>query len=82
MTPLSFERLHERGCAIAQWLGAGGSLDRLAALDRRVRRAAVTDWPGRPSGPEPRWPWETAYRCARCGADPRGCGCWSDLPCD
>jgi hypothetical protein len=52
--PLTSERLHERGCALARWLAAGGDVDALLALDRRVRRARATDWPGRRAGPEPR----------------------------
>jgi hypothetical protein len=39
------ERLRERGRAIRAWAAAGGSVDRLASLDRRVRRGACTDWP-------------------------------------
>jgi hypothetical protein len=52
--PLTFERLHERGCALARWLAAGGDVDALLYLDRRVRRAKATDWPGRGAGEEPR----------------------------
>jgi hypothetical protein len=48
------ERLAERGAALARWIAAGGSVDRLCWLDRRVRHAAATDWPGRRAGPEPR----------------------------
>jgi hypothetical protein len=52
--PLTFERLHERGCALTRWLAAGGDVDALLDLDRRVRRAKATDWPGRGAGEEPR----------------------------
>jgi hypothetical protein len=44
------ERLAERGAALARWLAAGGDVDRLCRLDRAVRRARTTDWPGRPAG--------------------------------
>jgi hypothetical protein len=44
----------ERGAALYRLLAAGVSVDRLARLDRRVRHAACSDWPGRPPGPEPR----------------------------
>lgn len=54
MTVLDVERLHERGRALGAWLDAGGDVDRLAALDRRVRHAQTTDWPGRAPGPEVR----------------------------
>jgi hypothetical protein len=43
--PLTAERLEERGRALWTWIGAGGSVDRLTRLDRRVRRGARTDWP-------------------------------------
>jgi hypothetical protein len=53
--PMSVERLVERGKAILAWEAAGCSVDRLASLDRRVRHARVTDWPGlRPPG-APEW---------------------------
>jgi hypothetical protein len=54
MSVLDFERLHERGAALGVWIDAGCSVDRLAALDRAVRRGRVTDWPGRDPGPEVR----------------------------
>jgi hypothetical protein len=54
VTPLSFSRLHERGQAILAWEVAGGSVDRLATLARRVTAARCTDWPGRPPGAEGR----------------------------
>jgi hypothetical protein len=54
IVPLRFERLHERGAALGAWLDAGLDLERLLRLDRRVRAARVTDWPGRRPGPEPR----------------------------
>jgi hypothetical protein len=52
--PLSFARLPERGRAILTWGAAGGGVDRLATLARRVTAGRGTDWPGRPPGPEPR----------------------------
>jgi hypothetical protein len=53
--PLTFARLRERGRAILAWEAAGASVDRLAELDRRVRRGThCTDWPGREPGPERR----------------------------
>jgi hypothetical protein len=78
---LTAERLHERGRALYALQDAGASIDRLIRLDRRVRHAQTTDWPGRPGGPEPRKPWETVCLCARCGELPPGqaCGCWDDL---
>jgi len=54
MNPLTFERLHERGAALGTWIDARGSISRLVALDRDVRRGRCTDWPGRPPGPERR----------------------------
>ncbi len=54
MTPLTFERLSERGAALARWIAAGGDVDKLAALDRQVRHGRVTDWAGRPPGFESR----------------------------
>jgi hypothetical protein len=54
MSVLDFERLHERGTALGDWIDAGCSVDRLADLDRDVRRGLVTDWPGRGPGPEVR----------------------------
>jgi hypothetical protein len=54
MSAPDFERLHERGVALGEWIAARGSVDRLAALDRAVRRGRVTDWPGREPGPEVR----------------------------
>lgn len=54
MTPLSFERLSERGAALARWIKAGGDVDRLATLDRRVRHGRCTDFPNRRPGAEPR----------------------------
>ena len=54
MTPLSFERLAERGTALARWIAEGGDVDCLAALDRRCRRGWCTDWPDRGEGPERR----------------------------
>jgi len=59
---LSFERLHERGQAAGAWIDAGGSVGRLAALDRAVRRGRITDWPGREPGPERRQPEGTRER--------------------
>jgi hypothetical protein len=50
--PLTFERLHERGVALARWLDAGGSIDRLCRLDRRVRAGRCSDFPGRGAGAE------------------------------
>jgi hypothetical protein len=47
--PLSAERLEERGRALWNWIDAGGSVDRLAHLDREVRRWR-SDWPDRPPG--------------------------------
>lgn len=54
MTPLSFERLAERGEALARWIAGGGSVDVLADLDRRCRHGRCSDFPGRPPGPERR----------------------------
>jgi hypothetical protein len=54
MSVPGFSRLHERGTALGAWIDAGGSVDRLADLDRAVRRGRVTDWPGREPGPEVR----------------------------
>jgi hypothetical protein len=48
------ERRRERGRALRAWVEAGGDVGALADLDRRVARAAATDWPGRRAGPEPR----------------------------
>jgi hypothetical protein len=47
--PLSFARLHERGVALGRLLDAGVRVDRLARLDRLVRRGFYTDWPGQRS---------------------------------
>ena len=47
MRHLTAARLEERGRALYRLLATGASLDRLAALDRAVRRGRVTDWPGR-----------------------------------
>jgi hypothetical protein len=62
MTVRSATRLEERGRALADLLAAGASPGRLIPLDRRVREAALTDWPGRSTGqterrvlPEPGW---------------------------
>jgi hypothetical protein len=49
---MTAERLRERGQAMLDWQAAGGSVDRLARVDRWVRRAGTTDWPGRRPGPE------------------------------
>ncbi len=54
MTPLTFARLQERGAALTRWLNADLSVDRLLALDQRIRRGRRTAWPGRPPGPERR----------------------------
>jgi hypothetical protein len=54
VTPLSAERLAERGAALARLLDAGVSVDRLCALDRAVRHGRRTDWPGRRGPEEPR----------------------------
>jgi hypothetical protein len=51
---MTVERLRERGRAILAWEAAGGSVDRLAALARAVRRGLTTDWPGRAPGEERR----------------------------
>jgi hypothetical protein len=51
---MDVERRRERGRALRTWVEAGGDVGALADLDRRVARAAATDWPGRPAGPEPR----------------------------
>jgi hypothetical protein len=45
---MTVDRLRERGVAMLAWEAAGGSVDRLARLDRVVRHARLTDWPGRP----------------------------------
>ena len=56
MSPLSFERLHERGRALGQWERDGGNVVRLLALDVAVRQGHLTDWPDRSAGwPEVRW---------------------------
>jgi hypothetical protein len=47
---LSARRLEECGRALAELLAAGVSPGRLLRLDRRVREAALTDWPGRRTG--------------------------------
>ena len=54
MTPLSFTRLRERGAALGEWIKAGGDVDRLAELDRRVRHGRCTDFPNRRPGAETR----------------------------
>jgi hypothetical protein len=46
-SPLTSERVTERGTALARWLAAGGDVDQLLQLDRRVRRGLLTEWPGR-----------------------------------
>jgi hypothetical protein len=46
------ERRAERGASLARWIALGCSVGRLWRLDRRVRHAAATDWPGRTAGPE------------------------------
>jgi hypothetical protein len=77
---MSLERMVERGKALAALEDAGVDASALIDLDRNVRAGLVTDWPGRPGGPEPRWPWEVATLCARCGDDdPGACGCWLRL---
>jgi hypothetical protein len=53
-SPLTFARLRERGAALGAWEGLGGSTARLVWLDGRIRRGTLTDFPGRPAGPEPR----------------------------
>jgi hypothetical protein len=54
VTPLTAERLRERGAALGAWEASGGRTGRLVWLDGRVRAAQRTDWPGRPPGPEGR----------------------------
>lgn len=61
---LTFARLHERGSALGAWIDARGSVDRLAALDRAVRRGRITDWPGR-TAEEPEIRWSTPTRTRR-----------------
>jgi hypothetical protein len=81
---MTTERLRERGRALLAWEAAGGSVDRLAVLDRRTRRGLRTDWPGRGPGEEVRNgipdldlpdpeadDWRIRVRCARCGRDLR-----------
>lgn len=51
---MTVERLVERGNAMVAWLEAGGSVNRLATLDRRVRRGERSDWPHRPWADERR----------------------------
>ncbi len=36
VSPLTSERVTERGTALARWLAAGGDIDRLLRLDQRV----------------------------------------------
>jgi hypothetical protein len=82
MSLLDSERLHERGRALGAWLDAGGSVDRLAALDRAVRRGWVTDWPGREPGEEVRngipdldlAEWAARTRRSRADREPREAG--------
>jgi hypothetical protein len=50
VTPLSAERLQERGRALGAWEAAGGRLAPLLRLERRVRSGRVTDWPTRAAG--------------------------------
>ena len=44
---MTAERLHERGRALGALIAAGVSTVKVIRLDCRVRRAEVTDWPGR-----------------------------------
>ena len=46
-SPLTAERVTERGSALARWLAAGGDVDRLLRLDQRVRQGRLSEWPGR-----------------------------------
>ena len=56
MSPLSFERLAERGRALGQWERDGGNVVRLLALDVAVRQGHLPDFPERPAwAPETRW---------------------------
>jgi SRSO17 transposase len=65
-----FVKKGKKSCGVAtQYAGAvGGSVDRLAALARRVTAGRCTDWPGRPPGPEPRTPAAAVQDAARGGA--------------
>ena len=51
---MTAERLEERGRALWDFERQGGDFVRLVAMDRKVRHARRTDWPGREPGPETR----------------------------
>jgi len=76
---LSRARLHERGVALTRWELAGGDVDRLLRLDRRVRRGQLTDFPElldeAPLGLEPRQRWVQVLRCGVCGETILDCPC-------